>query len=320
VVLLERRIATTRERLTAVFGARRPMRVLLESGTGSEWVAQHLETLGHEAVVVDPNYAAMYGARSRKVKTDKRDVAALALANRRGVFRPAHRASAPARDLRRQLRVRRQLVQQRAALIHLVRARLRQDGRRLGSGTAEHVLTRLDRVALPPALETTLAPVRTMLATLTTTLTEIDERLEAQAVADPVTQHVMTVPGVGPIVALTCQATLDTPTRFGKDARRVSAFVGVVPSENSSAERQQKGRITNAGPRDLRALLVPSAWVIWRMRSSRAAALRTWAQALAARRGKRVAMVALARRLTRILFALWRDDTDFTWKDQTVAA
>ncbi len=319
-VLLDCRIDTTREAFGEVFGRRPRLRIVMESSTESEWVAQHLEGLGHEVVVVDPNYAAMYGTRSRKVKTDKRDVAAMAVANRRGVFRRAHRASAAARALRQQLRVRRQLVQQRAALINLVRALLRQEGLPLGRGAAEHVLTRLDRVRMPPALATTLAPVRTMLATLTSTVAAIDERLEQRAVTDPITQRLMTVPGVGPMVALTFQAALDTPARFAADARRVSAFVGLVPSEDSSAERQHKGHITKAGPRELRALLVQSAWVVWRLRSSRAAALRTWAQALANRRGKRIAIVALARRLTRILFALWRDETDFTWKEPTAAA
>ena len=319
-VVLDRRIDTTREAFTAVFGARPRMRVLVESSTESEWVAQHVEGLGHDVVVVDPNYAAMYGARSRRIKTDKRDVAAMAVANRRGVFRPAHRASRAARDLRQQLRVRRQLVQQRAALINLLRSLLRQAGLRLATGTAEHVLTRLDRVALPADLATTLGPVRTMLATLTATLRAIDETLERRAVADPVTQRLMTAPGVGPVLALTFQATLDTPARFGGDARRVSAFAGLVPAEDSSAERRHQGHITKTGPRELRALLVQAAWVIWRMKAPRAAALRTWAQTLAARRGKRIAMVAVARRLTRILYALWRDDTVFTWKTSAVAA
>jgi transposase len=80
-VVLERRVSTTRERLTAVFGARPPLRVLLESGTGSEWVAQHLEGFGHEVVVADPNYTPMYGSRTRRIKTDRRDVAALAEAS-----------------------------------------------------------------------------------------------------------------------------------------------------------------------------------------------------------------------------------------------
>jgi transposase len=84
-----------------------------------------------------------------------------------------------------------------------------------------------------------------------------------------------------------------------------------VPSEDSSAERQHKGAITKTGPRELRALLVQASWVIWRGKSGAGAELRAWAHALAARRGRRIAVVALARRLTRILYARWRDRTDF---------
>ena len=96
VVVFDRRIVTTRARLSDVFGERAPLRILLESGTGSEWVAQHLEALGHAVVVADPNYAPMYGQRTRRIKTDRRDVAALAEANRLGVYRGAHRVSQPA--------------------------------------------------------------------------------------------------------------------------------------------------------------------------------------------------------------------------------
>ena len=79
----------------------------------------------------------------------------------------------------------------------------------------------------------------------------------------------MTTPGVGPIVALTFQAVLDDPARFGGDAARASAFVGLVPREDSSAERQHKGPITKTGPGELRAMLVQASWVIWRSRSPR---------------------------------------------------
>ena len=117
-VLLNRRVATTRDALTGVFGGRPRQRILLESGTGSEWVAQHLEGLGHEVIVADPNYAPMYGERTRRIKTDKRDVAALAEANRRGLYRPAHRVSAVHRDMRRHLQVRDQLVLRRRSVIN----------------------------------------------------------------------------------------------------------------------------------------------------------------------------------------------------------
>ena len=104
VVMLDRRIATTRAALTQVFAGRARLRMLLESGTESEWVAQTLEACGHEVIVADPNYALMYGQRTRRIKTDKRDVAALAEACRLGIYRAAHRVSAAQREVRRTAR------------------------------------------------------------------------------------------------------------------------------------------------------------------------------------------------------------------------
>lgn len=310
-VVLEQKVETSRSALERVFSGRAPLQVLIESSTESEWVAQHLESLGHQVIVADPNYAAMYGSRSRRVKTDKRDAAALADACRTGVYRRAHRASAAARGLRRQMRVRSQLVRQRSQAISLLRALLRQEGIRLASGSAERVLDRLAGVVLPTHLEAAIAPLRRIITQLNATLAEAEAVLEEQATHDPVTQHLMTTPGVGPIVALTYQAVLDTPGRFQNRAASASAFLGLVPSEDSSGDRRLKGAITKAGPRELRALLVQASWVIWRGKTAAGAALRAWAHALAARRGRRIAIVALARRLSRILFALWRDGSDF---------
>jgi transposase len=310
-VVLERRIETSRAAFTAVFGARGLARILVESSTESEWVAQHLEALGQTVVVADPNYAAMYGTRSRKVKTDKRDVAALAEACRTGTYRVAHRVAGPTRALRQTLRVRRALVRQRSGLICLLRALLRQEGIGLASGAAETVVKRLDAVGLPAAVAAAVAPLREVLAQVTRTLTGVDAELHARAVSDPVTQRLLSAPGVGPVVALTFQATLDTPARFGGAAARASAFLGLVPQEYSSGEQRRKGAITKAGPGEARALLVQAGWVIWRGKQRDGTALRRWAQALAARRGRPVAIVALARRLSRILLALWRDGAVF---------
>ena len=99
-VMCDRRVGTTRERLTTAFAGFGAVRILVETGTESEWVAQALEGVGHEVVVADPNYAPMYGERTRKVKTDRRDVAALADANRRGWYRPAHRTSPEQREMK----------------------------------------------------------------------------------------------------------------------------------------------------------------------------------------------------------------------------
>ena len=99
--------------------------------------------------------------------------------------------------------------------------------------------------------------------------------MAAQAAADPVVRQLMTAPGVGPGGRLDLsRAVLDDPARFGRDAARASAFLGLVPSEDSSAERRHKGHITKTGPRELRALLVQASWVIWRGRSADGATLR----------------------------------------------
>jgi transposase len=310
-IVKEGRLDTTRAEFTRVFGSRPPMRILLESSTESEWVAQHLESFGHEVIVADPNYAPMYGARSRKVKTDGRDTAALYEACRLEIYRRAHRVSEPQRARRQQLRIRRHVVQMRSRSISLLRALLRQMGWRLGHGSAETVLDRLDALAIAPALAERVAPLRTWLTTLNTLLAQADDLLATLAAGDPHTQRLMSAPGVGPVIALSFQAVLDDPARFGGDAARASAFLGLVPSEHSSGERRVQGSITKTGPRELRALLVQASWVIWRGRSAAGAALRDWAHRLAARRGRRVAVVGLARRLSRILFAMWRDGSGF---------
>lgn len=307
-LLREQRVVTSAERLVTAFAGVGPVRILLESGTESEWVAQTLEGAGYAVIVADPNFAPMYGEAQRRVKTDRRDVAALAEANRREWYRAAHRTSAAQRARRQVLRVRRLLVQQRTGTISLVRSLLRQDGYRVGSGGSEKFPARLARLVIPPALAATVAPLVRTLTQLSTEIRALDATLEAEAQRDPVVRRLQTVPGVGPVVALTFRAFIDDVARFGS-AAQVSAAVGLVPREDSSADRRHRGHVTKAGPRELRSLLVQAGWVCWR--STRHGPFRAWVDRLAARRGKRIAVVALARRLSRILFAIWRDETVF---------
>ena len=307
-VVRDQRVVTSRERLTQAFASHGPMRILLETGTESEWVAQALEMAGHEVIVADPNYAPMYGELRRKVKTDRRDAAALAEANRRGWYRRAHRSSPAQRETKQMLRSRRFLVQTRSGAVSLLRSLLRQSGHRLGTGSCETVPTRVSRLAVAPELGETLAPLCRQIATLTTEIHALDARLQTRTATDAIVARLRSVPGIGLIVATTFRAFVDRHERFGH-AGQVSAAIGLVPREDSSAERRHRGHITKAGPREVRSLLIQAAWVCWRHPGS--ATLRGWTDRLAARRGRRIAVVALARRLSRILFALWRDETTF---------
>ena len=307
-VVFERRIATTRARLTEVFGRRAPLRILLESGTGSEWVAQHLEGLGHEVVVADPNYTPMYGQRTRRIKTDRRDVAALAEANRLGIYRAAHRVSALQRAVRRRLRVRDQLVHVRRQAINLMRAQRRSEGVRVPTGAAETFAARVRASEASAAVREAMAPLLELLAALAPLLGQAEQWTRHAAKADPVARRLMTAPGVGPVVALAFQATVDDVGRFATPGAATS-YLGLVPREDSSGERQRKGAITKAGPSRMRVRLIQSAWHLWRSPAG-SATLHAWARRLGDRRGRRIAVVALARRLARILWAMWRDGRD----------
>lgn len=311
MVLRHQKVPTTRERLVSAFAGHPAVRILVEASTESEWVAQALEDAGFEVIVADPNYGPMYGTLRRRVKTDDRDVEALCEANRRGWYRAVHRVSRAQRTLRQRLGVRRQLVRMRSSVIAQVRAVLRQEGLRLPSGSTAAVDARLARVPIPSALQAVLTPLLEALRALSPLIAAEDRALTALAAADPIVRQLQSVPGVGPIVGLTYRATLDTVARF-PSAGHVSSCLGLVPCEDSSGERRQRGHITKTGPSEARSMLIQAAWTCWRSRRVRTTALRTWADALAARRGKRIAVVALARRLSRILFAIWRDGTTFT--------
>jgi len=136
--LIERRIKTDRESFDKLFAGRPPARVLVESSTESEWCARHLEALGHEVIVADPDFAPMYATRDRRIKTDKRDARALCEACRLGAYRPAHRTSDRQRDVRAHLSVRESLIRTRSKSqsydIKLGEFRLRagERGNRLG--------------------------------------------------------------------------------------------------------------------------------------------------------------------------------------------
>lgn len=218
--------------------------------------------------------------------------------------------TAAQRAVRRDLQVRRILIQQRTQTISVLRTLIRQTGLRVPTGAAETMGARVQSMTLSAALQTTLAPLLAVLDGLAPLITAADAVTVRQAQADPITRRLQTIPGIGPVTALTYRATLDAVTRF-PDAAAVTSYLGLTPREKSSGARQVRGGITKAGPGELRSLLVQAAWSVWRTRGHAAQALRAWAQRLAARRGKRIAVVALARRLARIAYAVWRDARPF---------
>jgi transposase len=308
--VIDHRIATTRERLTQIFWGRPRMRILMEASTESEWVAQYLEQIGHEVIVADPNYGPMYGHRSRRIKTDRRDVAGLAEACQHGTYRRAHRRSARQHEVQCRLNVRQELTQTRTRAISLARSITRAAGLRIRSGRTETFVERLAALEMPAAMKTTLAPLRNVIEVLDDELAAADEQFEHLVESDPMVKRLTTLPGIGPITASAFIAALDVVSRFER-AGQVTSYLGLVPQEYSSGEKQRRGRIVRSAHPHLQSLLVQAAWRMWRVHDPRTEHLRVWAAAVARRRGKKVATVALARRLARTLFAMWRDQTAY---------
>lgn len=307
------RIPTSRPQFTATLGGIAPARILLEASTESEWVATHLEALGHTVIVADPNFAPMYATLTRRIKTDRRDAQALMEACAHGTYHTAHRLSPARQHLRTLLGVRDALVHTRTRWMALGRTRIRAVGLRLPSGASTRFVARvaaLDLATQAPTLGAELTPLLALLPGLSAEITALEAELTTLAAADPVITRLATAPSVGVITAAGVVAVLDDITRF-PSAHAVEAYLGLVPREYSSAERQRRGAITKSGNSRARWLLVEAGWRLLRSTAPAAAPLRGWGQAIAARRGKRVAAVALARRLAGVLYAMWRGETEY---------
>lgn len=317
--VLEYRVGTTREALIARFGRRPRCRILIEAATESEWVGRCLEGLGHEVIVADPNFAPMYATLSRRVKTDRRDARALAEACRAGTYRPSHRLSDERRELRSRLLVREALVQNRTRLVNLCRALLRQQGIAVRTGAAKRFPLRVAELDLEPVMADVIAPLVEQVRVLTMRIARLDGYLATLAEKDTEVERLCTVPGVGPVTAAMFICTLDRPDRF-RNARGVRGFLGLVPREDSSGERQRRGAITKVGNRRMRVLLVEAAWSVCRSRSAEAQPLKEWADRIALRRGRRRAIVALARKLAGILWAMWQRESAYQAEEVPEAA
>jgi len=145
----------------------------------------------------------------------------------------------------------------------------------------------------------------------------LHRRLLAIVRDDEVCKRLMTIPGVGPVVALTYRATVDVPSRF-RNAKAVGAAFGLTPSKHQSGESNRTGGISRCGDEMMRTMLYEAAQILL-VRSTRWSWLKAWAMKIASRRGLKRAIVALARRLAVIMHRIWIDGTEFRWTREVTA-
>jgi transposase len=161
-----------------------------------------------------------------------------------------------------------------------------------------------NQIALPEYVERQLV----LLDAVKLQVKGADQQLAKLASEHPVARRLMTTPGVGPVTAIRFVAALDDATRF-RNAHAVQSYLGLTPGENSSSDRKQNTGITKAGAMEVRRVLIQAAWAAFRRSPNEPMVM--WAKQIAARRGQFIAIVALARKLTGILFAMWRDGTTY---------
>jgi transposase len=302
-ILEEKRWFT--QELPAYLQARPKSRVIIETCAEGFAVADAARACGHEVRVVPSTLVKSLGVGERKTKTDKRDARKLSEVSCRIDLPSVHVPAQESRQLKTQLGMRDALVAARTMLINNLRGWLRgQLGQSLRA-TPEKFVERLrERVkgALPSYVERQLVMVEHANAQIAAADKEVAELAKAHSVCP----RLMTVPGVGPVTALRFVAAVDDNTRF-KNAHELEAYLGLTPGEHSSSERQRRTSITKAGSTSMRWCLVQAAWAARRARGKHP--MVEWSREIEKRRGKRIAVIALARKLAGILFALWRDGT-----------
>jgi transposase len=287
--------------------AKRPRsRIVVETCSEAFAVADAALTMGHEVRVVPATLVRSLGVGARRLKTDRRDARVLSEVSCRIDLPSVHVPSREARQRKTLCGMREALVGARTKLINTVRGWLRAEGRRPRGGEVATFSARVRALPLDAPLPSYVERQLRMIETLNGEIREADRELAATAKDDPIARRLMTAPGVGPCTAVRFVAALDEIGRF-PGAHAVESYLGLVPGEDSSAERKRRTSITKAGPTALRWCLVQAAWAARRTR--RKDPMHRWADHVEKRRGKRVAVLALARKLTGILFAIWRDGT-----------
>jgi transposase len=274
----------------------------------SQWLHRGLTDAGLEAVLMETRQVK--GAlKAMPIKTDRRDAEGIARLLHLGWFRPVHCKSVSAQEVRAVLGARKAIQQGMIALEMSMRGLLRNFGLKVGAISRGRYEQRIRELAGGnPMLETATAPMLRARASLRQELAGLERLVRQMAQDDPICRRLMSMPGVGAVVALTYRSAVDDPSRF-TSSKNVGAWVGMTPSRNQSGERDVSGGITKAGDVNLRRALCQAATVM--MHRGRSTWLRTWAAQVARRRGGKRAMVALARRISVILHRMWVDDADF---------
>jgi transposase len=253
------------------------------------------------------------------VKTDRRDARGIAQLLRMGWFRPVHCKSAPAQEVRALLVARKQLQAKMRDVELSLRGLLRGFGLKVGEISKGQYATRVrSLVEGHEMLEQIAEAMLQAREALRTQFSKLHRAMLAIVRADEVCRRLMTVPGVGALVAVTFTSGVDVPERFSR-SKAVGAHFGLTPKKYQSGETDITGAVSRVGDVMVRTALYEAAHILL-TRAVRFSSLKRWAVEVAKRRGMKRAKVALARKLAVLLHRMWVEGTTFRWGREVGAA
>jgi transposase len=282
------------------------VRVGMEATGYSRWFERLLAELGFELWIGDP--AEIKAKRVKKQKTDREDARLLLKLMREDRFPRIWVPSPENRDVRQLLWHRHRLVQTRTRIMNQLQALAMNEGKRWKSRLwSQQGRAEFEKLALGPWASRRRSELLELVDRLNPSIEELTAAVEQEANKRPEALRLMTHPGVGPMTALAYVLIIGTPERFAR-GKQIGTYVGMIPTEDSSAGKQRLGHISKQGNSLLRYLLVEAAQSAtrfnphWRRRYMR----------LAMRRHRSIAKVAMGRRMAIRLYWMWRNGCDYS--------
>ena len=318
-IVTEARVASAPEALVS-FMQELPYGIVaigLEAGPLSQWLHKGLTEAGFEAVLMETRRVKA-ALKAMPIKTDRRDAEGIARLLQMGWFRPVHCKTVSSQEMRALLSSRKSVKDVLIKIELSLRGVLRNFGLKLGPVSKGRWEARVrELIAGNAVLEAAAEPILRARAGLRRELAGLERLVRHLAIDDPVCHLLMTMPGVGPVIALTFKSAIDRPGRFRR-SKDVGPWVGLTPGRDQSGERDIVGAITKAGDAGLRTALYQAATVM--LNRAGPNWLKAWGLRLAKHRGKKRATVALARRIGVVLHRMWRDGTAFRFTREAAMA
>jgi transposase len=315
-VVVQRRL--TRSKLLAFFAKQPACLVGMEACAAAHHWGREIRKLGHRVRLMPPRYVKPYVKRQ---KNDAADAEAICEAVTRPNMRFVEIKSCEQQGTLVLHRVRLMLMRQRVQLSNAIRGHMAEYGlvAPVGRNGLQRLITILgnaDDDRLPAVARASLAPLVCQFDLVNGQVLENDRRVRASARSTELGCRLMEVPGVGPVLASAMVATVPDPTAF-KSGRDLAAWIGLVPRQNSSGGKGKLDGITKQGDRYLRQLLVVGALAVIRY-AQKHGTKRPWLVHLLARRSPKIAAVALANKMARMIWAMMM--TGERYREPMVAA